>query len=219
MHIAQAIHHSFVEAYSSVLHFLSQLICPDFWIYLLEHYKYPIVVIGALVEGEMILLLAGGAAYHGYMSLYFVIIMAFVGAVIHDHVLFFLGRFFGKKLFNRSPKWHGRLSKVSQLIHKYDNYFIMSFRFIYGLRTLTPLMVGSSPMPLYRYSALVTLSAAIWATLIGGLGYTFALAFNEIMSDFAHYKKYIALALIAVVALAGFAIRFYGRFFRRPPLP
>ena len=186
------------------LHSLKYLVDPYFWLHLLHEYKYWIVILGALLEGEMVLLLAGGSAYHGYMNVHWVMFIAFIGAVLHDHVLFFIGRAFGKKLINRSAVWHGRISKVSDLIHKYDNLFIMSFRFIYGLRTLTPLMVGHSKIPWQRYSVLVSVSAAIWAIIIAYLGFTFAMALEVILKDFDRYKKYLGIgAGLLVLGIIG----------------
>ncbi|HCI48789.1 MAG: hypothetical protein A2621_05005 [Alphaproteobacteria bacterium RIFCSPHIGHO2_01_FULL_41_14] len=174
------------------VHSLQHLVEADFWLNLLHEYKYWIVILGALLEGEMVLLLAGGSAYHGYMNVHWVMFIAFLGAVLHDHLLFFAGRVFGKKLINYSPSWHSRISKISDLIHKYDNLFIMSFRFVYGIRTLTPLIVGHSKVAWQRYSLLVSISAAIWAIVIAYLGFTFAMALDVILQDFDRYKIYLA---------------------------
>jgi membrane protein DedA with SNARE-associated domain len=184
---------SIMEWIGEGIYSIKHLADVDFWLNLLHEYKYWVVILGALLEGEMVLLLAGGSAYHGYMNVHWVMFIAFLGALIHDHLLFFIGRSFGKKLINRSPLWHGRISKVSDLIHKYDNLFIMSFRFVYGLRTVTPLIVGNSKIPWQRYTVLVSISAAIWAITVAYLGFTFAMALDVILKDFDRYKKYLAI--------------------------
>ncbi|MFN7662966.1 MAG: DedA family protein [Alphaproteobacteria bacterium] len=183
---------------------LHHLADPHFWLNLLHEYKYWIVILGALLEGEMVLLLAGGAAYHSYMNVHWVMFIAFLGAVIHDHILFFIGRFFGKKILSKSSSWHGRISKVSDLIHKYHNLFIMSFRFIYGIRTLTPLIVGHTRIAWQRYTLLVSVSAAVWAITIAYLGFTFAMALETILADFDRYKKYLGIgAGLLVLGIIG----------------
>ncbi|MDC0349275.1 DedA family protein [Alphaproteobacteria bacterium] len=184
----------------SFWHGLALLADSDFWLGLLHKYKYWIVILGALVEGEMVLLLAGGAAYHGYMNVHMVMLISFLGALIHDHLLFFIGRSFGKKILNRSPSWHARILKVSHLIHKYDNLFIMSFRFVYGLRTITPLIVGNSRIPWKRYTVLVSISAAIWAIVVAYLGFTFAMALEIILADFDRYKTYLGIGVGLLIA-------------------
>ena len=45
---------------------------------------YLIIFIGVLIEGEIILILAGVLSRNGYLDFFNVIIFAFVAAVIHD---------------------------------------------------------------------------------------------------------------------------------------
>jgi membrane protein DedA with SNARE-associated domain len=178
----------------------SNLVSPHFWTEMLQTYKYAIVIAGALLEGEMVLILAGAAAYHGYMSLPFVMVIAFLGALIHDASLFFVGRFFGQKILNRPSRWKNGIAKIVNLIQKYDRYFIMSFRFIYGIRTLTPIVVGAGTITFKRYFSLVAISAAAWAIIVSYAGYSFAMALESIIAHFEKIQKYLAGALVLVIA-------------------
>lgn len=201
--------------FGHISHFIMSLFDPSFWTNLLQVYKYWIVIGGALVEGEMVLILAGAAAQQGYMSIYFVIAMAFVGAVIHDHLLFFLGRYWGKKIFSRFPTWQGRVDKITIMINRYDHLFIMGFRFIYGIRTITPLILGTTRISVWRYSALVTLSALIWAVIISYLGYSFFMILDKLLQDFDLYKKYLTLGIIVFVALVSLFFTYRNYLIRR----
>ena len=195
--------------------FITSLFDPSFWTNLLQVYKYWIVIGGALVEGEMVLILAGAAAQQGHMTLHVVIAMAFIGAVIHDHVLFLLGRHFGKKIFDRFPAWQVRVDKITIMINRYDHLFIMGFRFVYGIRTITPLILGTTRMPLWRYSMLVTISAFIWAVIISYLGYSFFLVLDKLLQDFDLYKKYLTLGLIVFVTLVSLFFTYRSYLIRR----
>jgi len=62
---------------------------------LLSQYGYLAVFVGALLEGESILLLAGYAANGGYLSFWIVVAIAFFGATLGDQMFFFLGRRYG----------------------------------------------------------------------------------------------------------------------------
>ncbi|UNM06304.1 MAG: DUF2312 domain-containing protein [Holosporaceae bacterium] len=62
-----------------ILLLLKSLADSQFWLNLLHKYKYWIVILGALLEGEMVLLLAGGAAFHGYMNVHMVMLISFLG--------------------------------------------------------------------------------------------------------------------------------------------
>lgn len=185
----------------------SNLFTPSFWMEMLQTYKYTIVVGGALLEGEMVLILAGAGAYHGYMDLPLVMIISFVGATIHDTLLFFIGRYLGPKILNHPSRWKNRIQKVVNLIHKYDRYFIMSFRFIYGIRTITPIVIGSGSITFKRYFSLMIISAAIWAVAVSYIGYSFAMALEAILAHFDVLKKYLALLLILIISSIYFFMR------------
>lgn len=201
MDFFDTIFNSCTTCYGFIKTILANLVSMDFWIGLLETYKYWIVVGGALLEGEMVLILAGAAAYHGHMNLQMVMLISFLGALFHDHLLFFIGRKYGDKIIYRQNRWQDRINKVVNLIHKYDRYFIMSFRFIYGIRTITPIVIGSSTISLRKYFSLVVISAALWSVIVSYIGYSFALALDVVLEKFARYQKYFAVALAILVSL------------------
>ncbi len=168
---------------------------------LLITYKYWIVIAGALLEGEAVLLMAGASAYHGHINIYMVMLIAFIGAVIHDHVLFFVGRHMGRKIFVKYPKVNEKYQKVSKLLHKHDNLFIFGFRFVYGIRTLTPMILGTTAITLKKYSLLTVISAFLWATSVAYIGYSCALIIEEASCKCALYQKYFTIGLIVVIGL------------------
>jgi membrane protein DedA with SNARE-associated domain len=59
---------------------------------LLADHGYLAVLIGSLLEGETILVLAGFAAHQGHLSLPLVLAIAFVGGTFGDQIFFWLGR-------------------------------------------------------------------------------------------------------------------------------
>lgn len=172
---------------------------------LLVEYKYWVVIAGALLEGEVVLLLAGAAAYYGQMSLSLVMLISFLGAMFHDHLLFFLGRYLGRPLLARYPKLREKSKRVLELFHKYQNKLILSFRFIYGLRTVTPIIIGTSDITLKRYSSLTMIAALIWAITISYLGYAFAAAIQVVMDYFQQGQKVLAVILVCLIII-GFGV-------------
>ena len=172
---------------------------------LLVQYKYWIVIAGALLEGEVVLLLAGGAAYHGYMNLSLVMLISFLGAIFHDHMLFFVGRYGGNRLLKKYPIIHEKSRRIFKLFHKYNTYFILSFRFVYGLRTVTPIIIGTSKLHLTKYSTLTILAGLIWAVAVSYIGFGSAAMIERIIQRFEIFQKYFAVALVAL-ALIGWGI-------------
>src|SRR5215472_18090019 len=104
---------------------------------LVSQYGYLAVFIGTFFEGETILVLGALAAHRGYLDLPFVVLCGFSGSLIGDQLWFYLARRYGKRFLERRPSWRHRTDRALALLDKYDTLFILSFRFLYGLRTVS----------------------------------------------------------------------------------
>ncbi|MDR3285077.1 MAG: DedA family protein [Holosporales bacterium] len=136
---------------------------------------YTIVFLGAMIEGETIILAASALAAIGYLSIAKVAAIAFLSTLFIDQILFFLGRRMylkpGAPLSERFPKLYKRSKKAVILLKKYDIGFILMFRFIYGIRAISPIVIalcGSKPS---RFVPLNFVSAVIWTIVSCSAGY------------------------------------------------
>ncbi len=169
---------------------------------LISTYGYLAIGIGTFLEGETILILAGFAAHQGYLNLPWVLVSAFLGTLIGDQVYYYIGRFKGQPLLERRLKWQYKSKKIIALLEKYDAFFIFGFRFLYGLRTVTPFVLGLSRISPFRFLVFNILGAFTWAIVIGLMGYIFGHTFELLMSDIKRYELWIFIGL----ALSGIAI-------------
>lgn len=163
-----------------------------------QNYGYLAVFIGTLAEGETILVVAGFLAHRGYMELPGVWLAAFLGTFCSDQLFFYVGRLRGADFIARRPAWHARSQRVFDLLHRHQIWVILGFRFLYGMRTLTPLVIGASRIPPLRFLALNAVGAAVWAAVIGALGY---LVGNAVETALGEVKRYEMVVLIAIVAV------------------
>ncbi len=170
-------------------------------------YGYTFLIIAALIEGEIFLLIAGSMAYHGYFQLPIVMLFSFVGAVIHDQSLYWVGYFGGEHILKRFPSLKKKSDKARKLMKKHNTALILGFRFVYGIRTITPIIVGISGVPQKKYALLTFPAAAVWAIVISCLGYYFAEMVEVIQAKFENGQKIIGIIILAVVIL-GLAIYF-----------
>jgi len=76
---------------------------------------------------------------------------------------------------------------------------IVGVRFMYGLRIVGPIAIGASGVAPGRFARYNLLGAAIWAPLVGGLGYLFGDVVEMVLGDIARYEG--ALLLIVAVTL------------------
>lgn len=167
---------------------------------LISTYGYTAIAIGTFLEGETVLVLGGFAAHRGYLDLTWVIIWAFLGTLFGDQLYFYIGRSRGMAFINRRPRWQARSERVYKLLHKHQYLLILGFRFLYGLRTVTPFLLGASGIPKFRFMILNLIGAAIWAVAIGVLGYLFGNTIELLLNDIKRYELWL-FAGLAVLGL------------------
>ncbi len=172
---------------------------------LIQHYGYLVILIGAIVEGEAILLMGGLAAHAGYLALPWVIVVAFFGTLFADQAYFFLGRRHSHRLFSWRPSWRIRAEKAEELFRKFKTPLILVFRFLYGIRTMLLFVIGMSPISSKKFVVLNALGAMIWAVLVGTGGYLFGSAFEMVLGKVKLCElSFFGALLIAVSAMWAF---------------
>jgi len=139
---------------------------------LLANYGLLAIFLGTFLEGETILVLAGLAAHRGYLSLSSVIAAGFLGTFVGDRLYFQIGRWHGEAFLAKRPTLQARVSRARQFLERHHVAFILSFRFSYGLRTISPFAIGMSDVPMHRYLILNALGGFVWSVAITLLGYS-----------------------------------------------
>lgn len=163
---------------------------------LVAQYGYAFVFLGALAEGESVLLAAGFAAHRGMLKLPEVMAVAFVAATLGDQLCFYLGRRHGPRLLARFPKLRAQVKRVEPMLQRHPNAAILSLRFLYGLRTAGPLALGTLGVSRWRFALLNLLSAALWALAFSLLGYQFGHALDRLMPQLREVEEAVLMALL-----------------------
>ncbi|MGE5027135.1 MAG: DedA family protein [Betaproteobacteria bacterium] len=180
---------------------------------LVQDYGYYAVLLGTFLEGETILVMAGFAAHSGYLELPWVIGIAAIGGTLGDQLYFYLGRRYGPQILARFPRLRPRAAKVTALLQRYHLPLILSIRFMYGLRTVGPLVFGMSRLGRLRFFVLNLAGALVWAVLVAGAGFLFGSALELLFADLRRYEEAL-LALMAGIGAVAWLIR---RWRRRTP--
>ena len=160
------------------------------------------IFFGLFLEGEMVLISAIIAAHHGYLILWLVAIIGILGTYSSDCFYFFLGRKRGYSWINKNPKIKKKTEIIEKKIEKYPIFIFLTYRFLYGFRSITPLVIGASKTEtktFFLYSALGTI---IWTSVYCTVGYLFGAVIKSELSHIEHIEKYI----IGVLALFGVVI-------------
>lgn len=140
---------------------------------LIEKYGTLAVFLGAGVEGETAVVIGGVLAHRGYLSFWQVAVAAAIGSFIADQFFFLAGRYARTSAMVKRMLANPAIASVQRLLERHPNGFVFAFRFIYGLRTISPIAIGTTQIPTARFVVLNALAACIWGPLFAGLGYVF----------------------------------------------
>ena len=124
-----------------------------------------VAVLGVLLPGTPILMAIAGAAAMSGLSIWPIMAVAVLGAVIGDFVSFWLGERFSGRLrcvwpFARRP---ALLAQAERFFARYGMASVALCRFLPVLRSTVPLVAGMVGMPRRRFLIANVLSAFVWA--------------------------------------------------------
>jgi membrane protein DedA with SNARE-associated domain len=166
-------------------------------------FGYPALMLGVLIEGETVLVAAAFLAHRGYLNLGLVILIGFLFTFMSDQFFFWMGRTRGTKFLEQRPGWQPNVEKAKSLLARQSFLMFIGFRFLYGLRTVMPFVIGMSGFSPRRFAVFSFIGALVWTSLFGMTGYLFGQAVEVILRDISRYDGWIVLGVILV---GGFAV-------------
>ena len=178
---------------------------------LIQTYGYGATFLGALLEGETVLTLAGVAVHRGHLEWPLVWLMAAAGGALGDTIYFALGRRYGEALLSRWPSFAPAIERVHRLIVARPALAVISVRFLYGMRIAGPVVIGASKLPWIRFLALNGVGAVFWSACWLAAGYALGAAAEQLLGNLAKIER----ELFLIVLLAGIAILIVLRLRRR----
>lgn len=160
--------------------------------------EYGLLAIAAdcYLEGESVLLLGGLGAQQGLLPLPAVIGAGVAGAVFGDQLYFHIGRRVGLPALAARPRLERFVRAASRWIDERGAWFLVGFRFLYGMRIVSPLLLGTGSVSLARFSAWNLLGATVWASAVTMFGYLLG---DTVSSGSAVVSACEAALLLAVV--------------------
>nr|WP_255616949.1 DedA family protein [Aurantimonas sp. VKM B-3413] len=171
-----------------------------------------IVFAGTFFEGEVFAIIGGFLAYRGSYPLEMMIALAFAGSFIGDFAVFLFARFWSNHRWLVRWRSRERFAKALALVERYQAFFVILNRYIYGLRMPGLIALGLSRISITRFFFLNLVGAALWAGIFTTVGFVFGYSIGSV---FAHLQIMergvtIALGVIAVLLASWFAWRQWG---------
>lgn len=176
----------------------------------LVHYGYWALAFTLLLEnagvplpGETILLLASFLAYsEDALRLPWIIVVATVAATVGDNLGFALGYYGGRPLVDRYQSifriQRKTLARGENLFARFGAVTVFFARFVFGMRIIAGPMAGVLRMPWRKFLMFNFLGAALWVTVISGVGYFFGQHWERL----ERYIKRFDIGIVIVVLLA-----------------
>lgn len=172
---------------------------------LLTEYGAAGVFFGAAFEGETAAFLGGVLAHRHLIAYWQVAVAAACGSFFADQLLFLAGRYASRLAFVRRSTTAPAMSRVTSWMETYPNAFIFAFRFIYGIRTISPVAIGLSAVSVKRFLAINLIAAICWGISITAVGYVFGSAVEQVLGRLRlhqHLLIAIGFGLAAVIVFA-----------------
>jgi len=152
---------------------------------------YLLTFVWAALEGETFLVFAGFAAQRGYLNIEALVIAAWLGSLCGDQLFFWLGRCFGTRLLTRFPTLKAKTGKVIDWLERYAIVFILSYRFMYGVRNVSSIAIGMSQLRWQTFAFWNAIAAFIWAAVFSGFGYVF----SDVIGNLSHNETAVTTGI------------------------
>jgi membrane protein DedA with SNARE-associated domain len=173
---------------------------------------YVITFLWTFLEGETFVIIAGVAAHNGLLDWTTLFLCAWFGSFCGDQTYFWIGRLYGPKVLARFPRWRTGVEMALERVHRNSTWFILSFRFIYGVRNFASFSLGMARVQPLRFAGLNFIAAFVWALSFAGVGYLFGEAFSHLAGRFV---EGIGLAMLGGLTLGILITWYHARRHRR----
>jgi membrane protein DedA with SNARE-associated domain len=124
-----------------------------------------------------------------------------------------MGRRFGRRWIERHPNKTVRIRRVAKLLDRWGTGYVLIFRFLYGLRTISPIAIGLTTIGVLQFTFLNIVAAALWSAVISGLGFVCGEAIETFLHSMQPWQQILA-AVGMVMLVVGCLFTLEQRFLR-----
>ncbi|MFL5297709.1 MAG: DedA family protein [Phenylobacterium sp.] len=175
------------------------------------------VFLGAAFEGQTAVIVGGLLARQHILNLWVVLACAAAGSGLIDHLLFVAGRRFRSHRWVRRATEQAAFARALRFIERFPISYTLTFRFIFGLRMASPVAIGVTQVPTWRFTVLNILGAVIWAGAFAAAGFIFGEALHNLLGRGHHAGRWtlIAAGVLVLGVFCAWLVRYLVRQRRR----
>jgi membrane-associated protein len=155
------------------------------------------LVVTPFLPGDSLLFAAGAIASLGSLSLWWLLALLIIAAILGDTVNYWVGHFLGRRLLNARrfkvirPE---HLDYTHEFFEKYGGKTIIIARFVPIVRTLAPFVAGLGSMTYGRFMSYNVIGGVAWVVICTAAGYLFG--------QLPFVKEHFELVVLAIIALS-----------------
>jgi len=161
----------------------------------IQNWGYIALFLYSFGGGFLALAIAGAFSYAGNLDIYICIAVAGISNFIGSQVLFYMGKYYKQYAQDMLKNYKQKIALVKVLLKKYGIFIIFIQKYIYGIKTLIPLVMGISQFSIYKFTILNIFASFLWACIIGYVSFIA----GEFMMNLADKFQYIGLIIVFVI--------------------
>jgi membrane protein DedA with SNARE-associated domain len=159
------------------------------------------ILVGAALEGDATLILAGVAAHLGLVGLPMALAAGCTGALLGDCVWYAVGRTAAGRI--RRAAFYARVQHVvERLATRVGPAQIVLAHLVYGTRIASMVFWGMRGLPFLRFATIDLIGCAVWCGILVPLGFLLSGSATALIGEVEVVERRFAGALLAVAAAA-----------------
>jgi membrane-associated protein len=164
--------------------------------------------VGFVLPGETAAVLGGFIAHQGKISVWWMMAVVVLAAILGDSVGYEVGRHFGPKILanRRLAKHEAKVERSKKFLRDHGPSAVFLGRFVAFFRAMMPALSGLSRMPYPKFLMFNALGGLVWGVGFVLLGYLAGDAYKRVESLVGRGLA-IFVALLVIVGLITWRVR------------
>ena len=158
------------------------------------------VVIGAIVEGDMTLILAGVVAHLGVFPLPVAMAAGAAGCLLGDCGWFWVGRWRGAR-FRSGPLYRRVGRRIESLARRFGVWQLMLSRFVYGTKNASMVFWGLQGLNFVRFILVDGLGILAGTLVFVSLGYAVSGSGEVLLGEVRRFELWLLGAVVVGIIL------------------
>ena len=166
---------------------------------IIQDWGYLALAMYSFGGGMLGLAVASVFAFTGELNIYYVIAVAFVSNFVGDQFLFYIARNNKEQAMQMMQKHEKKIKIAHNMMEKYGWLTIILQKYIYGIKTLIPLIIGITEYNKTKFMIFNLVGAIIWSLVVGLTAYYMGQIFLDALGEYKNYAIVLVLGIISLI--------------------